>query len=105
MATENFWGAPPIYGELLRLGFEVSKRSVSRYLANLPRTPRARQNWTTFLRNHRDGIAAMDFFFVPTAMFRVRGRSRASSAVPVPPGSRLSADRNLANDRLDAVEC
>jgi hypothetical protein len=25
----------------------------------------------TFLRNHRDGIAAMDFFVVPTAAFRV----------------------------------
>ncbi len=36
-----------------------------------PRTPRANAPRTTFLRNHRDGIAAMDFFTVPTAMFRV----------------------------------
>ena len=43
----------------------------SRYLRSLPRTPRANATWTTFLRNHRDGIAAMDFFTVPTAMFRV----------------------------------
>jgi hypothetical protein len=61
MATENPWGAPRIHGELLRLGFDVSERSVSRYLRSLPRTPRANANWTTFLRNHRDGIAAMDF--------------------------------------------
>ena len=54
-------GAPGIRGELLRLGFDVSERSVSRYLRSLPRTPRANANWTTFLRNHRDGIAAMDF--------------------------------------------
>jgi hypothetical protein len=71
MVAENPWGAPRIHGELLRLGFDVSERSVSRYLRTVPRTPRAGQTWTTFLRNHRDGIAAMDFFTVPTAMFRV----------------------------------
>jgi putative transposase len=71
MATENPWGAPRIHGELLCLGFDVSERSVSRYLRSLPRTPRANPTWTTFLRKHRDGIAAMDFFTVPTAMFRV----------------------------------
>ncbi len=70
MATENSWGAPRIHGELLCLGFEVSERSVSRYLRSLPRAPRAGQTWTTFLRNHRNGIAAMDFFSVPTATFR-----------------------------------
>jgi len=70
-AAENPWGAPRIHGELLRLGFDVSERSVSRHLRSLPRTPRANATWTTFLRNHRDGIAAMGFFTVPTAMFRV----------------------------------
>jgi putative transposase len=70
MATENSWGAPRIHGELLCLGFEVSERSVSRYLRSLPRAPRAGQIWTTFLRNHRNGIAAMDFFSVPTVTFR-----------------------------------
>ncbi len=71
MATENPWGAPRIHGELQCLGFDVSERGVSRYLRSLPRTPRANATWTTFLRNHRERIAAMDFFSVPTAMFRV----------------------------------
>jgi transposase InsO family protein len=71
MAMENSWGAPRIHGELLCLGFVVSERSVSRYLRNLPRAPKAGQTWTTFLRNHRNGIAAVDFFSVPTATFRV----------------------------------
>ena len=71
MATENSSGAPRIHGELLCLGFEVSERSVTRYLRSLPRTPRTGQTWTTFLRNHRDGIAAMDFFSVPAVTFRV----------------------------------
>ena len=29
------------------------------------------QSWKTFLRNHADGIAAMDFLVVPTAAFRL----------------------------------
>jgi putative transposase len=71
MATENLWGAPRIHGELLRLGFMVSERSVSRYLRTLLRRPERRQSWMTFLRNHREVIAAMDFFTVPTATFRI----------------------------------
>ena len=71
MASENSWGAPRIHGELLRLGLEVSERSVSRYLRSLADPRRPGQSWITFLRNHRDGIAAMDFFAVPTVTFRV----------------------------------
>jgi len=29
------------------------------------------KRWLTFLRNHRDAIAAMDFFTVPTLTFGV----------------------------------
>jgi len=29
------------------------------------------QRWIAFLRNHKDAIAAMDFFTVPTALMRV----------------------------------
>ncbi|HEV2495108.1 MAG TPA: helix-turn-helix domain-containing protein [Terriglobia bacterium] len=38
LASENpTWGAPRIHGELLKLGFDVSERTVSRYLARLGR--------------------------------------------------------------------
>ena len=47
-----FWGAPHIHGELLN------------------RKPPS-QGWRTFLRNHADGIAAMDLFVVPTLSFRL----------------------------------
>jgi transposase InsO family protein len=58
MAAENpTWGAPRIHGELLKLGFKVSEPTVSR--------------WLTFLRNHREAIAAMDFFTLPTLTFGV----------------------------------
>jgi transposase InsO family protein len=49
----------------------VSERSVSRYLRTLLRRAERRQSWITFLRNHREVIAAMDFFTVPTATFRI----------------------------------
>jgi len=71
MALENGWGATRIHGELLRLDIEISERSVSRYLRSLPHPPRSGRSWMTFLKNHRQGIAAMDLFTAPTATFRV----------------------------------
>ena len=72
MATENpTWGAPRIHGELLMLGFDVSERTVSRYMPRHPPRPDAIQCWLVFLRNYRDAIAAMDFFTVPTLTFSI----------------------------------
>ena len=54
MAAENpDWGAPRIDGELLKLGFDVSERTVSRYLPKVRPKPDAIESWKTFLRNHR----------------------------------------------------
>src|SRR3954465_15120555 len=73
MKRENpTWGAPRIHGELVALGFEISEPTVSRYLRRLKRIPeesKARQ-WLAFLNNHREVIAAFDFFTVPTLCFR-----------------------------------
>ena len=71
MARENSWRAIRIHGELQKLGFDVSERTVSRYLRRGRRRPENRQSWLTFLRNHREVIVAMDFFTVPTVSFRV----------------------------------
>jgi len=65
------WGAPRIHGELLKLGFDISERTVSRYIRRLSPRKQARKLWAAFLRNHREVIAAMDFFTVPTLTFRV----------------------------------
>src|SRR6516225_141228 len=63
MVAENpTWGAPRIHGELLKLGFDVSERSVSRWIRRAPRYPDPAKRWLTFLRNHGEAIAAMDFF-------------------------------------------
>lgn len=63
------WGAPRIHGELLKLGIDVGQTSVAKYMARRRRPPS--QGWRTFLRNHADGIAAMDLFVVPTVSFRL----------------------------------
>jgi len=63
------WGAPRIHGELLKLGIDIGQTSVAKYMAWRRRPPS--QGWRTFLRNHADGIAAMDLFVVPTASFRL----------------------------------
>ena len=58
MATENNWGAPRIYSELLMLGYDnVKQRTVSRYLRKFrSKHPdkKKQQSWLTFLKNHRD---------------------------------------------------
>jgi len=72
MVAENpTWGAPRIHGELQMLGFEVSERTVSRWIRRAPRNPEPAKRWLTFLHNHREVIAAMDFFTVPTFTFGV----------------------------------
>jgi len=63
------WGAPRIHGELLKLGIAIGQTSVAKYMARGRGPPS--QGWRTFLRNHADGIAAMDLFVVPTISFRL----------------------------------
>lgn len=71
MARENeTWGAPRIHAELLKLGFEVSERTVSRYMPKRKPTDDQLKKWKTFLKLHARGITAMDFFTVPTVTFR-----------------------------------
>jgi hypothetical protein len=63
------WGVPRIHGELLKLGIEIGQTSVAKYVARRRAPPS--QGWKTFLRNHAEGIAAMDLFVVPTISFRL----------------------------------
>ncbi len=72
LAAENAgWGAPRIHGELVKLGFNVSERSVARYLRRLPRRGNSGTRWSAFLANHREAVVACDFFTVPTATFQL----------------------------------
>ena len=67
MVAENAtWGAPRIHGELKMLGFDISERTVLRWMRKAPRSPKPAKRWAAFLSNHREAIAAMDFFTMPT---------------------------------------
>ncbi len=54
--------APRIQGEPLKLGFDVSERTVSRYIRRHPKPPS--QTWRRFLENHVGCLASMDSFVV-----------------------------------------
>jgi transposase InsO family protein len=72
LAEENpDWGAPKIHGELQKLGFVVSERSVGRYLRRIGRRGDPNKRWLSFLQNHREVIVAFDFFTVPTLTFQL----------------------------------
>jgi hypothetical protein len=70
MATENrLWGQKRIQAELARLGFEVSARTVAKYMS--PRHTRGPSpGWREFLRRHESNIWACDFFCVRTILFQ-----------------------------------
>ncbi len=67
----------------MKLGFTVGLATVSRYLPKKAPDPGKQQCWITFLRNHKDGITAMNFFVAPTVGLRllhawfIIGRGRA----------------------------
>ena len=70
MCRENpTWGAPRIQSELALLGHDVAESSVAKYMVRGRKPPS--QTWRTFLDNHVDCLASIDFFTVPTATFRV----------------------------------
>jgi hypothetical protein len=69
ISLENpLWGATKIHGELLKLGIRIAQSTVSTYM--VPRRDRPLQSWKTFVRNHMEGIAAIDLFVVPTIAFQ-----------------------------------
>jgi putative transposase len=70
MANSNvLWGAPRVHGELLKLGIDISERTVSRWMPRRRKPPS--QTWRAFLDNHVGELVSIDFFTVPTATFRV----------------------------------
>jgi len=68
-SANSLWGAPRIHGELLKLGIEVSQATVAKYMVRRRGAPSP--TWRSFLRNHAEGIAAIDMFVVASASFRL----------------------------------
>src|SRR5713101_7927986 len=51
MVAENpTWGAPRMHGELRMLGFELSERTISRWMKRAARDPEQGKRWLAFLR-------------------------------------------------------
>ena len=76
MARDNpSWGQERIAAELLlKLGIQVSPRTVRRYLPEDPKGHLHKvptQRWMTFVRNHAKAILACDFFVSVTVHFRI----------------------------------
>jgi len=70
MYSENAsWGSGRIHGELQKLGYKISKRTIAKWLKRMP--PRPPPGWRTFLDNHMHDAAAMDMFVVVTMSFRL----------------------------------
>jgi len=73
MANENpTWSRRRIAAELAKLGLDVSKDSVAKYMPR-PAGPHGRPpstTWATFVRLHLAGTIAVDFLTVPTVTFR-----------------------------------
>jgi len=70
MSSANpLWGSPRIVGELRKIGIDVAKSTVERYMVRRPRP--ASPTWKAFLRNHVNDLVSIDFFVVPTIRFRL----------------------------------
>jgi len=70
MAAENrLWGQRRIQAELARLGFQVSARSVAKYMRR-PWHGEPSPSWRAFLKQHASTIWACDFLCVQTIFFK-----------------------------------
>jgi len=71
MAKANrIWGAERIRGELLKLGIEVSKRTIQRYMLKERKSRSSTQTWAIFMKNQAGNAWACDFTVVTDWLFR-----------------------------------
>ena len=89
-------GRPRIHGELLKLGFTISERTVSRYLRDRP--TRRSQTWRTFLANHVGKLAVAS---TVTPTFAMNTDDAQSSVLPCRP---LSRDRRYTSTQWAWVD-
>jgi transposase InsO family protein len=63
-SANPLWGAPRIVGELSKIGIDLPRSTVAKYMSRRRTPPSA--TWRAFLKNHVRDIVATDFFVVPT---------------------------------------
>jgi hypothetical protein len=66
VAENPTWGARVVDAGLCDVS---SERTISRWMRRAPKDPERANRWLAFLLNHREVIAAMDFFTVATFTF------------------------------------
>ncbi len=70
MSRNNLmWGVPRIRDELALLGIHVSESTIRKYRIRRPHP--GSQTWKTFIENHFNDIATIDFFTMPTVTYRI----------------------------------
>lgn len=70
--ANRLWGAPRIQAELAKLGINVARSPVAKYMVRHRKgRPIAGPSWATFLRIHLRQTVALDFMTVATANFRI----------------------------------
>jgi putative transposase len=71
MAAQNrLWGAERIRGELLKLGIQVCKRTIQKYMRPMRVSQPRGQKWSAFLQNNAKDFWACDFLQVSDLFFR-----------------------------------
>jgi len=63
-SANPLWGAPRIVGELSKIGVDVAKSTVEKYMVHSRKPPSP--TWRAFLKNHIQNSAAIDFLIVST---------------------------------------
>ena len=67
--SNPLWGSPRLHGELLKLGIDISERTVAGLMPKRKKPPS--QTWQAFLDNHLRDLVSIDFLVAPTVTFRV----------------------------------
>ncbi len=63
------WRAPRTHGQLLKLRFQLSEATLSRYMPRGGKRPSP--GWCTLLENHTAELVSIDFLVVPTTLFPI----------------------------------
>lgn len=72
IAGDNpLWGVPRIQAELAMLGHRVARATIAKYAGRSGSSPDRSASWRSFIKNHLDSTAAIDFFTLPTITGRV----------------------------------
>ena len=71
VSVNRLWGVKRIRGELLKLGFHVSRSTIQKYWRQGHLPNRSGENRSTFVHSQAEAIWACDFIQVTDVLFRL----------------------------------